>query len=149
MASGSVLDVGAIEVFKRALIEFGEEAIESLQAAQTEISRTFEWLDRQKKDCEKRIYHFQQELEHARVQYVRNPNNLHEEAVRIAKRRLREAKEDYKKVVSWGKQIEQVANSYRVQAAKLSPLLEVNLRQATVSLEKRIDFLKSSLSDQN
>jgi F0F1-type ATP synthase membrane subunit b/b' len=144
MTSGNVLDAGALEVFKGALTQFGEEALETLQATQLEINRTYEWLERQKKDCEKKVYRCQQELEQARVQYVRNPNSLHEEAVLIAKRHLHEAEEEYKKVVHWSKQIQQTVAPYQVQAAKLSLSLRNDLLKATASLEKRIDFLKSS-----
>ena len=121
--------------------------MESLQAAQSEISRTYEWLGKRKRDCERKRRRYHQELEQAKVQYVRSPNSQHQQTVRIAKERLRKNEEEYKKVAYFSKEIEKSVNSYRIQAGKLSLSLGNDLPKATASLQHRIDFLKSSPSD--
>jgi hypothetical protein len=158
MASAHVLSIQALEELKGALNQFNAESLEGLNAMESEIRRTLDWLQERLNYWQNQVQRRQEEVRRAeaalarcqasgywdRDGYYHAPDcSAYEWAVFQARARLREAETELANVRRWLAQVQQAVGDYQRQAQRLKAWLESELPKANAFLERKITTLQS------
>lgn len=149
----NVSSIEALNEFRAALIEFIEDARDAVSANDMEIQRAFAWLDDQVKHWQKEERIRQEEMVTAKRnlkqrQLMETPSRKpdtteQEEALTLAKRRLREAEQKLASSRHWKNLLRREADQYFGPAHILASMLDANLPKAAVVLEHKIATLEA------
>jgi len=151
--SANVRSIDVLRQLRTALCSFGEDAQEALAAAEQEIRRTTDWLQRQLEYWQRQVRERGEEVVRAKTAIVqrrwghqegRGPGTTEAEmALKEAQRRLKEAEEKVQTVRRWINLLPREINEYQGPARRLGGFIEADLKHATAVLESKIASLEA------
>ncbi len=159
MISGAnVHAIHSLEELRSALVRFGAEAQEALQAMERETRRTMVFLAeaeaRWKREVRRRDEIIRQattELVACQASGYRDKEGRYhppdcrtqEQTLLRAKRHLAEAQAKLREVRAWIKFVQQAAEDFQRQARRLAGVLNEDRPKATAHLERKVDMLRT------
>jgi uncharacterized protein (DUF885 family) len=161
MASAHVLSIQALEELKGALNQFNAESLEGLNAMESEIRRTLDWLQERLNYWQNQVQRRQEEVRRAeaalarcqasgywdRDGYYHAPDcSAYEWAVFQARARLREAETELANVRRWLAQVQQAVREYEIQARRLQELATTHTDRARAFLGRAQNRLEQYLA---
>ena len=156
--AANVKAIRSIEDLYRALKQFGSEAMNALQSAETEINKTINWLEErlgywryQVQKRQKEVYLAESALASCLSSgYTDEEGRYHapnccayEYALLEARNRLREDEAELQNVKQWIKIVMQTVGEYRIEAHRLSDQIANEIPKATTLLERKSNLLWS------
>lgn len=146
-ATARVKSIDAIQEWKSSLKRFVDETWQLLRSAERKIQRTEGWLQERSNHWHHEVERCQEEVRQARrdLQECRDDENnacsAEAEALSEAKRHLRHSETELENVRRWKAQVAEMATAYRVQAERLSRLLDIEMPRADAFLGHTISDL--------
>jgi hypothetical protein len=154
--AANVTTIAALADLRAALLTFADEGRDALGAVETEIRRTFDWLDAQLKHwqhevrrCEDELFQAKQELARRKILRVgdRPPDCTEQEkAVRLAQARLEHAEEQREKTRVWLRELPEAVMEYEGPGRQLGNLIDGGLERACALLERKVESLEAYVS---
>jgi hypothetical protein len=148
--SARVYSAQALEDFRAKLVEFRQDVIEALAAADAGLQQMYDWLEQQleywRHEEQKRseiLIRARRELEERRHASARDHRGCTEQEVayRKARQRLEEAEEKGKRCRNWSKVLPQHQTEYNGPARTLAGMMETEVVRALALLRQKIDLL--------
>jgi len=151
--SANVRSIEVLRQLRTALSSFGEDVQEALAAAEQEIRRTTDWLQRQLEYWLRQVRDRGEEVARAKAALVqrrwghrdgRGPGTTEAEiAVKEAQHRLREAEAKLQAVRRWINLLPREINDYQGPARRLGGFLDADLKHALAILESKVASLEA------
>lgn len=152
--SANVRDIQAIREFRAALLRFADEAEGALQFMQTEMNRTFEWIEHdrphywtvQLRLAFDQVAATRTALSTCQMRTVagRRPSCIEEkQAYERARRRLQHCQEQLERVKRWNARIRHDASEFHGRMAGLRQLLEFEIPRALALLDRTATTLEA------
>lgn len=155
-ASANVRSVEALKRFRGALLRFCETAARSLGEADSEITRTLDWVEHtQSSHWRREIKTRAEDIASARTAVFRRetrslsdtPGATEERKnLTTARVRLRDAEERTRTVKTWSRQLREEADRYHARVERLSSAVNTELPEAAVRLARMIESIEAYLA---
>jgi hypothetical protein len=151
--AAKVTAIDAIQDFRAALVEFGEDATDALCSAEAEIRRMGDWTEDQLKNWQVEVRAGEEQVFQAKTELTRRKmmqfgdrpvdTTDQELALRRAKARLEHAEDQVEKTREWLRAWPKAVSEYRGPSGQLKALLEGDLPRATALLSRKIAALQA------
>ena len=144
-----ITSVEALESFHDTLIVYLDKARRALDEIGDEVKRTRAWIDSDRQthwrgEVRRRTQQLemkQQELFSARIGNISEPTQMHQQAVRKARKALDEANEKLQAVRHWSREFDIRVEPKARHVEKLRHTLTVDMGKAVLSLKQAIEAL--------
>jgi hypothetical protein len=146
----------SLEKFRVALIEFGQDAKDTLSATEMHIHRTFDWLEEKAKYWTHEIKRRREELTRAKIELDqrkfadrngRGPgHSSQEKQFRKAQARLKEAEQKFENCKRWKPLLEHAVHEYLGPARQLNGAIDTDLTQSAILLKQKVIALEQYLA---
>jgi hypothetical protein len=156
-SSAKVKSIAALDEFRQAFAEAGEEADRALSAVDMEIRRVIDWLEREQAAYwQQQLKIRREEVSQARTELARRrlqgitgdmPDcSEQQDALRTAKRRMEQAEEKIEAVRHWHRVVQQAVLEYQGKARQLASYLVTDLPRGLARLERMVQSLEAYVS---
>lgn len=144
-----ITSIDALESFQNVLVVYLDKAKRALDEVNDEVRRTRTWVESDrhvhwKQEVKRRTRMLemrQQELFSARIGHLAEPSQLHQQAVRKARKALEEANEKLDRARRWNREFDNRVEPLARHVEKLRHTLTVDMAKAVASLKQTIESL--------
>lgn len=155
-SSANVRSVDALKRFRASLVRFCEVAARALGEADSEITRTMDWIEHtQGARWRREIKGRTEDISSARAAVFRRETRSLSETpgateerknLTTARVRLRDAEERTRTVKAWSRRLREEADRYHAMAERLSSAANAELPEAAIRLGRMIENLEAYLA---
>ena len=156
--SAQVTSIEAVRAFRAALLQFGDEAEDSVVMLNLASRKAIQWLQQdrarywpeQVRKAQEWVVQARNELERCQLRYgsEQAPSCMDQKkALEKARRRLRLCEEKVKAVKRWINTIRQELDNFQGELGKLTNWLEADLPRAAAALERMLRALDKYVGD--